>query len=55
MEYEIIARRLESDLVLAVRDFIRDGWEPLGGATILPQKDGQIFRFYQTMIRRKVA
>lgn len=51
VNYFILSAATIEDLILKVRSQIENGYEPLGGVSVLSLKDGKFFQFFQAIAK----
>lgn len=53
MEYDILQFRNRFDLIQAMQEYERCGWEPLGGISVAGNEVGYPHTYTQAVVRRK--
>ena len=51
MEYQIVSKYNTGDLYNLINNLIKNGWEPIGGITVIQFRNELVF--YQAMIRKE--
>lgn len=51
VNYFILSAPTIEDLIVKVRTQMENGYEPLGGVSVLSLKDGKFFQFFQAIAK----
>lgn len=55
LEYQLICENTPEELIATVNEFLRDGWQPLGGTIVIPPSDMNRLVFFQAVTRTVLA